>query len=453
MELLALTGRALSAVDTPDKHAIGDFKTWVIRNHAVIIPNFPTAVKSLTDVEFIESGQLPKATKLANYKAAQRLEETQPTVNLARKFATFHSFPKHEKVDKMGLNGIEGNAKPRVIQACSPEATVSTGRWLKSFQRAIHKRLVGSILFAAGINGEQLSAWFDRESPSRSIFLEDDFTLYDTTFSRQFHEIVLWLYQRAGMKTDPWAWAIRNAQVSSKGVSRYGFHYHIDGTMRSGVADTCVANSLLNMFSHLYVLHTLDAKETIHSLLSKVSMALMGDDNIMMLDSSLVVTGMAESLRLLGLKAKLVRRDTARELIFLNVRPYPVAQGRTRFAPLIGRLVTRLGYAAETQLKWGPYSKGVFQAFVESTAHVPMLSGFIQRQCDLRPGRLSSVYREKLRRVHEYDLHYDTSFAPTQQTCDFVSQIYGLTPKQIGELDTLLRYFLSVSLFRYFGSI
>jgi hypothetical protein len=305
----------------------------------------------------------------------------------------------------------------------------------------LHQRLTRSILFAAGINGEQLSQWFDREAPTRDIFLEDDFTLYDTTFSRDFHEIVLWLYQRAGMKMDPWAWAVRNEQVGSKGISRYGFHYHIDGTMRSGVADTCLANSLLNMFSHLYALHRLNPKETTPTLLHKVSMALMGDDNIMMLDSSLVVDGMAEQLRLLGLKAKLVRRDSARELIFLNMRPYPVAGYLTRFAPLIGRLVTRLGYAAETQVKWGPYSKGVYQAFVESTAHVPVLSSYVQRQCDLRPGKLSSVYREKVRRVHEYDLHYDTAFVPSAETNAFVTQIYGLTQP---EITTLQNFFSSL---------
>jgi hypothetical protein len=281
MEYVALTGRALAAVDIPEPKEVARFVKWVKKNIERLLPGLPTHVESLTDEEFIESGHFPKSTKVACYRAAEVLKHNPPSHSAAKIYSVFKAFLKHEKSDKPELNGPQRHGRPRLIQACSPYATLATGRWMKAFQREIHGVLKGNMLFSAGYNAEDLSKWFMKQMEGKERWYEDDFTLYDSTFSVYCHELVLWLYARCGMKTDLWAWLIRQHQPNAKGYSQYGWEYTVTGTMRSGVADTCLANSLLNYFAHLYCIVQLNPQLTLTQIMDRVSMAVMGDDNIM----------------------------------------------------------------------------------------------------------------------------------------------------------------------------
>jgi hypothetical protein len=430
MEYVALTGRALAAVDIPEPKEVARFVKWVKKNIERLLPGLPTHVESMTDEEFIESGHFPKTTKVACYRAAEVLKHNPPSHSAAKVYSVFKAFLKHEKSDKPELNGPQRHGRPRLIQACSPYATLATGRWMKAFQREIHGVLKGNMLFSAGYNAEDLSKWFMTQMEGKERWYEDDFTLYDSTFSVYCHELVLWLYARCGMKTDLWAWLIRQHQPNAKGYSQYGWEYTVTGTMRSGVADTCLANSLLNYFAHLYCIVQLNPQLTLTQIMDRVSMAVMGDDNIMMTTAGVVVQGSTEILKRLGFRSKLKERKTWEDLIYLNMRPYPV-EGGVRFAPLIGRLLARLGYAVEDQPHWPSYSRGVFEAFLNSCKHVPILGEYVTRMVALRsagkPLKFNSNRYQRLEKLYEYNCFSTKAATPTVATWEYVQRIYGVS--------------------------
>jgi hypothetical protein len=430
IEYIALTGRALAAVDPPEPKEVKQFVNWVKSNIEVLLPGLKRDIVSWSDERFIETGHFPKSTKVANYRASEWLKRTPRNYRDAKKKAVFKAFLKHEKSDKPGVMGPDLHGRPRLIQGCSPEATVATGRWIKAFQEQIHHVLKGPMLFSAGCNAEDLSAWFAKHNEGKERWFEDDFTLYDSTFSLYCHDLVIWLYERCGMRKDPWAWILRNQQARAKGYSQYGWQYYVDGTMRSGVADTCLANSLINYFAHLYCIVRLNPLLTIQQILERVAMAVMGDDIIMMTTASVTVEGSTEILRRLGFRSKLKQRDSPEQLIYLNMRPYPV-KGGLRFAPLVGRLLARLGYAVQEQKDWQAYSRGVYEAFLASCAHVPVLAQYVRRMVESRSGGRPLKYDirryQKLERQFEYNCFSLQAAEATPETDAFICRTYDIS--------------------------
>lgn len=323
----ALTGRALAATPKPDEKAWKRFTEWVFddANFELLFPDFPTDLVQCTFDEWNMAGGFSYAQRQLNIKAYDVLKRTQYSTHKATQFSVFKMFSKFEKLEKADFFGpLVDQLKPRAIQGCQSEAAVATGRWFRAFQHYMHSAWNGSILFSAGKNSEALSDWFNERVPGKARFFEDDFTLYDSTFSIFAHKFVMRLYEKAGMASCPWAYGIRKQQVKARGVSRHGWLYGINGTMRSGVADTCLSNSIVNALCHLYSLVVSNPLLTLRSLMDSIAMAIMGDDNLLMCDSGVGTSSLECTIRSLGFIPKLKEVGSAEELVYLNMRPYVV---------------------------------------------------------------------------------------------------------------------------------
>jgi hypothetical protein len=439
-EEIALVTRALAVVPDPDPNFWKDFTAWVFkrRNFRLLFPDFPELLQPVSFEEFNNTGNFPESTKQANRKAWNFIQTHTPDPASIKRFSVFKAFVKKEKRHKATFLGVCPTDKPRLIQACSPVASVATGMWMKAFQHYLHSAWRGNQLFAAGVNADQLSDWFSQRVHEYSKFLEDDFTLYDTTFSEYAHEFVLKLYKRAGLERgnwlNGWSYAIRKAQVTAKGYTRTGFKYEIKGTMRSGVADTCLANSICNALVHLYAICKRNRTVSLRNVMEKISMAFMGDDNIILAKQELKVDVPSIEAEIIpsGFMPKLHSVSEPDQLVFLNMRPYPLEPGKYKFAPKIGRLLARLGYSVEEQKVHTVYIHGVAKAFDKSCSHVPILNDLVQVTMD-RTKHHDRKYEESsrfLRRNH-YNLFSNDKQPETPYLLDFVCKTYNVTLLQI----------------------
>jgi hypothetical protein len=451
MEELALSGRALALVPPPDKHQFAAFSKWVMSNMKLLFPNLPVKLQQWSFDQYNERGNFDKATKMANTKAYYNdLLRTTPNKKLVSKWSTFKSFVKDEKMAKCTLFGPEPDTRPRFIQGCTPQAAVSTGMWMCAFQEYLHSEWSTPWLkFAAGSNLDQISDWLNENFADKQYFYEDDFTLYDSTFSKSCHDLVMKIYEQAGLKDEAWAWAIRKAQVNSRGFTRQGHKYVVEGTMKSGVADTCLSNSIVNGLSHLYAIHKTTGLG-LKQIFSQISMTLMGDDNLIMTSLKLNVAAMSGVIRGLGLVPKLHQKQSVEDVVFLNNRPYPTPDGY-QFAPRIGRLLQRLGWATDKKVSTA-YTHAVYKAFAKSCAHVPVLNKLISqvlavtKHFDHGLENSTSVKKEL-----QYQLaSSNRDLKVTSASYDFLSRVYGVSQVQVQQAENDLATIRSVPC--YIGS-
>jgi hypothetical protein len=438
-EAIALSGRAL----TPQPFfVIGEFMRFddfIMANlkyydpHAIVTP--------LPFSEFNNRGNFPKATRLANEKADIVRHENYPSKRMLKKAGKMKAFLKHEKNLKLDFFALVADFKNRVIQAFSPLFSVVTGEAMVALQRHYHDCLSSCWLFAAGMNIDEFSDWLTAYSKGMLYFFMDDFTLYDTTFHWLMHVLVIKLYDRHGLYQNRWASAARWAQANGEGYSRHGWKYSVNGTMKSGAADTCLSNSLMNFLSHLYAIYRVSGR-TVYQLMLSVIMAFMGDDNIILTQFPLPRGEVEIVLRNLGLKPKLIQVKTLDELIFLNMRPYPVA-GVIACAPRIGRILMRLGTASEQQIDPMGYCYEVHRAFFKTLHHVPVARALITRVMQLTAhfkGRRTYVQMEDFYKMRHTDRIYDAD----DSTFQFVSGIYGVSVDDLLDLEAYIHSIPSV---------
>jgi hypothetical protein len=240
------------------------------------------------------------------------------------------------------------------------------------------------LFFVAGRNLSDISCWVNQRFPAMPYFYEDDFSLYDSTFNIKAQTLVQWLYSLAGSDFDPWFASVRRAQTTVQGVGREGWRYTVEATMKSGQADTCLANTIVNLLGHLFAIWLLNGRPPLHSLLSCVAMAGLGDDNVMA--TSYTNMDLAPVLLKLGFIAKLKRCGCINDLVFLNNRFYPMDDGSVWLGPKIGRILARSGTAIDIQRLPYVYLRGNALGLAATVQHVPILREFVQHTVLLTSG-------------------------------------------------------------------
>jgi hypothetical protein len=359
-------------------------KEWVQNNREDIFPGLTEATCAFTsraDKQFEKwNSKFPKATRNANVKAWPLVKRDVLTQRMLRKYTTVKMFLKSEKYDKAEIGEMDSSLAPRCISAWVAFVNVATfaltlfheylvsvwGDYTRSGHRALR-----NVCFPAGMNSTEMSMWFSSvmsDSASLKGF-EDDFTLFDSTQNAQTHELLQMIYGWAGLNTWPCFQVIRAAQAGvCRGVSRHGVRYTDVNTMRSGSADTCLGNTIVNYLYHMFALacSNLTPQGTLPSfshLHSRVRMMVLGDDNVTIVDSDISTKRVSHTINQLGLISKISQRAKPSDCVFLN--QWFIDRGRGVFAamPNFFRLFGKIGFACEKQPDPAAYQYGIAQAF------------------------------------------------------------------------------------------
>jgi hypothetical protein len=170
----------------------------------------------------------------------------------------------------------------------------------------------------------------------------------------------------------------------------------------------------------------------------------MGDDNLMMISQGVNFSKLEEHIRSFGLVPKLKVHTNSNNVVFLNMRPYPTSQaGVSKFAPRVGRLLSRLGYAVEAQEDPSAYMNGVAKAFEISCNHVPILKEYIQVILNLtRPSTKQSCQKrveQYIQRAEKYNTFSTEMATMGLETEQFMFDNYGITPSEIAQAVTTIQ--------------
>lgn len=428
-------------------------KTWakawevVTSNIGILFPGLPVDLKPKDFFLWVcQSNMSPMVKKrlIATYVRDSDVLYSDDEIEF---YSRIDLFTKRDKYNNCGFFDFDAKFFNRAISPFKPEALVSTGPAVSALQSAFHHSMSGWLKFAAGCNNEELSQWF-ADVPAGWRIMYNDFTFYDSSIGVEAQKFLARLYGRTGIYDNTLNFKnFKYAQsIDTKGTTRYGVHFRVRGTMKSGASDTCLGNTILNFVSHVLSLCKLNHCSVEH-LSSHMRMIAMGDDNVFFLSPELTTVGLANELAEYGFTSKLQTAERMEDFVFLNLRLTPVAGGGYKLGNLAGRLISRLGWTTKTPEDPTAFMGDVALAFDKSTRHVPLLRTYIQRLLFLASRKNSeNLGRNKLRTVGDVSAiegwQYKVQTAEASDICEAGIQntcrIYSITRQDYDSLDKYL---------------
>lgn len=283
------------------------------------------------------------------------------------------AFLKWEKDNGFDESGPIQKA-PRLIQGFSRLVKILTACVVTQVQNWFHQ-VVGILFpgcrYSAGDTIVQLNEWY-LEHEHEGICGVDDFTSYDSLCSEEHHGMALQFYENIGCPM--WFLDIRSRQISPVGQTRHGVEFWVPGTMRSGAADTSLWNTVLSLAAHTYCSQLLGGK---------LSIVAMGDDCLFFSNKDWNYGSLGQLLENLGFLCKLTWGLEPWERVYLNMLPYPV-EGGVCFGPLLGRMLSRLGWSIERRNDPFEYLGQIGEAFLAPCNHIPVLRSFFSNMAAMR---------------------------------------------------------------------
>ena len=291
------------------------------------------------------------------------------------------------------------------------------------------------------MDGDAIGAYFDKIAGTFRHYCEDDFTLYDTTFHKEFHFLMCDIYKWMGMP--PQVLKVRRKQIVGYGRTVGGIRFQIQGTMKSGASDTCLANSVINLLTHVFILSQLNGI-SMESVEKEISMIVMGDDNIFCLND-LEYDGLRQQMGRLGLLSKVEEKDF-QDLTFLNLTPFPTTYPRSWRAVLKpGRIMARIQVSETLVKSFRSYQSGVALGMLPMAKGVPILEDFLKKLIS-RDERAAPIIERFHRRHLQTSIAYQYN---EQDVWDFLSKRYKTSVPSLRELNRALNDFDFVGAFSH----
>jgi len=440
-ELRSLYCRVLMPTPPVDKTFQANFHAWYIDKWQKTLQLCPFTYRQWTQDDALAWTKDRTATERAQLLSAfadleRHLKNGTLIDACGGKEGEVVAFLKFEKDTGAGRDGPKSKC-PRLIQGFEILMKVATAMVVDQVQKWFHTAaavMFPGSRFSAGDNRDHLSAWFTDSQATLGEMGVNDLTSYDTTFSAACAELVIQLFKMMGVPD--WFITLRERQISPIGRTRHGIVYLVEGTMRSGAADTCLSNTIVSLGAHHFSVVRHGGDHT------RFRMAGMGDDTLLLKDPKLLLEHMEAMFYSLGFVPKLKWRVLDEDAIYLNMAPYPSSLG-ILFAPLIGRLLARLPWSTEPRNNWAAYTKAIAVAFVTPCSHVPILRKYFANLSNLQGSTKYHIYKD-----YKYSsfLNFDDlgnlkplqSAQATTETYSFLLKRYGLAKADVDELENFI---------------
>lgn len=288
----------------------------------------------------------------------------------------------------------------RMIQGPNDVTHVIAGPYLKPL---LHKlKLIWNCddgpIFYGSSSPEALHKFLQKLEQQRGLYFWSDFTMFETTHSRESWAFMKELYRRARID-DVDFWKVMEAWEKPSGTIG-ALKYNAPVMNASGRDDTALANAVLNGFS-TYLSATaayLDKPlnsitvEDVRSMRNVMTLSVCGDDSIGCVPMRRGLSAenfrqqLSDNIRKFGFKAVLYSSDRLEDAVYLGMRPYPTAKGFF-WGKTIGRASYKLGWILRRHGRdLFAHHRGICEMHLKCSRHVPVLYDLALKCWELRPG-------------------------------------------------------------------
>lgn len=317
-----------------------------------------------------------------------------------REYRKYKTFVKGEVQNAYFYGGEYSEKKPRNINGAPVPVKVELGPNFHAYSKHLAQecRKLGvhlcHLLYACGQTREFLSDWVVCHIRRLGCALEDDFSCFDGTCSRNTNRLKVLAAKRLGLRGRKLR-IYRFLEKKSTFVSRHGvITRRFPGTL-SGHPDTSWGNSVINITVHVFAIieawrrkyHPAATIEEVRAMSDSPHVgrdfviAALGDDMIGAIRPQ-YVQGVAAIFTDLGFKPKIKFGHDLVDLRFCSNALYPTREGRLVFAPTMKCLckmnatISDLSHSTDKQIL--AHVRGVSLGLLALTNHVPLLSDMVQ---------------------------------------------------------------------------
>lgn len=444
--VISLVKRQLILTYPPEARAWREITTLSREYFNVMCPGFKRGRNIPTGEEWLQHTNMSSGNKKKCRIELERMRCAPNAKERIKKNCRIDLFPKRDKYDKSGLFEHDKSFYNRAISGFPAKATVMTGPVTTAMQEEFHRvwDQHHSICFAAGRSSEELAEFITSTDPTWKK-LENDFSFFDSSIGVPAQKFLMSLYKYTGItQHEPDYMKYKAAQsLKTSGRSMTGVTFKVQGTMKSGACDTCLGNSLVNVYSHVYVLSKIN-NITIPQLMRKMRMVILGDDNLTFLHPSISSEGLEEGLIRLGFCSKLKIKKDLNELVFLNQRLYPSNHG-PQLAPLPGRIISRLGWTVKNPKCPPAYFNAICYSFLSTCHHVPILREYFERMYFLTSRQQNGINYHRTYDVSDEMLYKNFKTNTSEMVPDSDEQFCKLYDINKQELEQLRVYIQGIS--------
>jgi hypothetical protein len=391
-EELALRARVTAPTPTPDPDTISDFTRFFKANIDQVIGRSgrPFRILARDFTSWLDNCHCNAATKTIYADTREQLTQMGIGPDTALSKTQLSSWTIRKAfVKKETTLHREAQKAPRLIQGAQPQMTVLCGPWVAAFQGYVKEMLHPSrsnLVFGAGLD-QRAAAEFIGQFENRGTIIEDDVSAYDASIGRYLCELEVWLCTHYGAPrqvTD-----LLTANIATRGYTRGGFKYSVDGTRKSGDVTTSVMNTLLNIMMHLYIYCSQHGR-SVDQARTELFVLANGDDDVM-IDLAKRDTDWRLGMLHLGFSSKPIVREHMDQVEFcshaLMPTTYPEGDGWA-FVYKLGRLISKSSVSKDSLDKQRALRvlRGVANSMRFSTSCSPPHHAFVQRLLVLTSG-------------------------------------------------------------------
>jgi len=315
---------------------------------------------------------------------------------------------------------------PRSIQDKNPAYLVAVGPTVATLQKSICSVFSSddNLFIASGSNFETMGAWTERYINMGWTVHENDFTRFDSTIGIQLLNIQFDLFKLAGCPMH--VLNLLRKQLVTHGRNKQGtIHYRVPGTVQSGVSNTSIGGSLMNMVLLYYAFgRVLDSPTT------QLAIMVLGDDSIICTEKPVDLQSVESTLILSGMKPKITRRDNPFDIEMCSAVLVPTSEGRI-FLPKLGRILAKTFYTTSNVLQQRDGRQILLDATCDSLVNVSQVLPIIPKMIE----RLRSDKPSSLQLFNQYSARVETVVTRCVETEQFFVHRYGFSLEYLDSWD------------------
>jgi len=315
---------------------------------------------------------------------------------------------------------------PRSIQDKNPAYLMAVGPTVATLQKALTSTFsVDDLLFiASGSNFEQMGAWVSWYVDAGWEVYENDFSRFDSTISVPLLHAQFDLYKTAGCP--PHVVNLLRKQTMTIGRNKTGtIKYKVPGTVQSGVSNTSIGGSLMNMMMLYYSFGRLvDDPET------DLAIMVLGDDSIICTRKRVSISLVEEALAKCGMISNVVLRPNPFDIEMCSSVLTPTSEGRV-FMPKLGRILAKTFYTTSSVLHKKHGKRILVDATCDSLINCSGVLPIIPKII----GRLRSDKPSEIEIYNQYTARCEQPHKRCPETEQFFLHRYGMSVEMLDSFE------------------